>query len=208
MTDHTGRHQDYEYTEENRVNKVTDAQGRVTQYTYQAIPTYSNSDTGTACPADLPESSFRGIASVLYPTSSTPTVNTYATDRIVKQTTSRGETWKFAYRRTGACVVKLTPDATLNPTTAASKVWDYTCRAGQSLANRVCASGTCTTTEVGTCPDTDSEDNRAAGWRFYGGTVQETVVTQPNGATTRSKFNARGMITETVDELGQRKQFT
>ena len=30
-----------------------------------------------------------------------PTVNTYSTDRIVKQTTSTGETWKMAYKRSG-----------------------------------------------------------------------------------------------------------
>lgn len=203
ITDHTGRIQSYEYNAENRISKVTDAAGRVMEYTYQPVPTYTNTDGAaeTACATDLVDNGARGIASILYPTSSTPTINTYGTDRIVKQTTSMGETWKFAYRRTGACVAKLSNSG------IAGRTWDFTCRAGQSLANRKCAGGVCTTTEVGTCPDTDSDESREAGWRFYGGTTQETTVTRPDGTITRTKFNARGMPTETIDPAGQPTQY-
>ena len=130
-------------------------------------------------------------ASIKYPGSDTPTVNTYSTDRIVKQVTSTGETWKMAYKRTGACVAKVLPAPVING--GSTQTWDYTCRAGQSLSSRVCAGGTCTQSEVGTCPEVDSEESRLAGWRFYGGTNIETAVTKPDGNTTRQKFNAKGM---------------
>lgn len=212
ITDHTGRRVDYEYTSEGRVSKVTDAASRVTQYNYQPVPTYTNTDTGvaqTACSADLMPSSMRVISSILYPDSDTPTVNTYGTDRVVKQTTSTGETWKFAYRRTGACVVKVLSGG-LEPAGGTSRTWDYTCRAGQSLATRTLApssGNTITPSLAGTCPDVESEETRAAGWRFFGGTVQEVIVTQPDGQVRRSKFNARGLATEAIDPLGQRTQF-
>ena len=193
LSDHTGRRQDYEYSAQGRVNKITDPQGRVTQYSYQPLAKFTNPDGVTACSADIADNGYQGIASIKYPGSDTPTVNTYATDRIVRQSTASGETWRFAYRRTGACVVKLTGQA------LPAKVWDFTCRAGQSLSSVGLA---------GTCPDTDSEESRAAGWRFYGGTNQETVVTQPDGTTRRTKFNALGMPTELIDELGQRTQYT
>ncbi|MBI2745252.1 MAG: Ig-like domain-containing protein [Burkholderiales bacterium] len=215
ITDHTGRRVDYEYTGEGRVSKVTDAASRVTQYTYQPVPIYINTDSGTpqiACSADLVPPSMRLLSSILYPDSDTPTVNTYGTDRVVKQVTSRGETWKFAYRRTGACVVKtLGGEGGLEPAGGGSgRVWDYTCRAGQSLATRTLApsgGNTITPSLAGTCPDTESEETRAAGWRFFGGTVQEVIVTQPDGQVRRSKFNARGLATEAIDPLGQRTQF-
>jgi YD repeat-containing protein len=101
--------------------------------------------------------------------------------RIVKQTTANGETWRFAYRRTGACVVKLTGQA------LPAKVWDFTCCAGQSLSSAGL---------TGTCPDTDSDDSRAAGWRSYG------------CSTTRPKFKTRGLIADDTDELGQWPQYS
>lgn len=214
ITDHTGRKQDYEYTSENRVSKITDAKGRVTQYSYQPVPTYINTDTATAaiaCNGELMPESMRVISSILYPDSSTPTVNTYGTDRIVKQTTSTGETWKFSYRRTGACVVKVLSNGALEPVGGSgSRTWEYTCRAGQSLANRTWAPSNGNNpvlNTVGTCPEIESEETRAAGWRFFGGTVQETIVTQPDGQVRRVKFNARGMATETIDQLGQRTRY-
>lgn len=212
ITDHTGRKQDYEYTTEGRVSKITDAKGRVTQYSYQPVPTYINTDTSTAaiaCNGELMPESMRLISSILYPDSSTPTVNTYGTDRIVKQTTATGETWKFSYRRTGACVAKVNTSALENGS-GVTRAWEYTCRAGQSLANRTLAPSGGNTIVVslsGTCPEVESEETRAAGWRFYGGTVQETIVTQPDGQVRRVKFNARGMATETIDPLGQRTQY-
>lgn len=215
VTDHTGRRVDYEYTSEGRVSKITDAANRVTQYTYQSVPLYVNTDSGTpqiACSADLVPPSMRLLSSILYPDSDTPTVNTYGTDRVVKQVTSRGETWKFAYRRTGACVVKvLGGEGGLEPVGGGSgRVWDYTCRAGQSLSTRTIAPSGGNTIAIplaGTCPEIESEETRAAGWRFFGGTVQEVIVTQPDGQVRRSKFNARGLATEAIDPLGQRTQF-
>lgn len=110
-----------------------------------------------------------------------PTVNTYSTDRIVKQTTSTGETWKMAYKRSGACVAKVLPAPVING--GATQTWEYTCRAGQPLSSRICAGGTCTQSGTeslaGTCPEVDSDDSRLAGWRFYGGTNIETTVTKP-----------------------------
>jgi RHS repeat-associated protein len=211
MTDNTGRKQDYEYTTSAsapRVAKITDAQNRVTQYTYQPVDQFVNtlaSGTVTACQAEIPANGFQGVGSIKYPGSDTPTTNTYSTDRIVKQTTSTGEIWKMSYRRTGACVAKVLPTSVSNG--AFTQTWDYTCRAGQPLASRTCSGGQCTESVSGTCPEVDSEENRQAGWRFYGGNNIETTVTKPDGNTTRTKFNARGLQTEAIDELGQSTKY-
>lgn len=220
MTDHTGRRQDFEYTADNingqrydRINKITDQQNRVTQYTYQGIPQYVNNlanGSQIACPDEQRPDRYQAIASVKYPDSDTPTVNTYSTDRIVRQTTSTGETWKMAYKRSGACVAKVLPTPVVNG--ASTQTWDYTCRAGQPLASRICAGGTCTQSGTqalaGICPDTDSEESRLAGWRFYGGANLQTSVTHPDGNTSQHKFNAVGLGTQETDGLGQSTNFT
>jgi RHS repeat-associated protein len=208
VTDHTGRREAFEYTASNRVSKVTDALNRVTEYTYHTAPTYTNTYGGTnvlACETDLSQN-WQGLASIKYPESEVPTVNTYGTDRIVKQTTSTGQEWKFAYRRTGACVVKLhdTPRTVANGT----ETFAFTCRAGQSLANRTCPNGQCTEPAVGVCPEVDSEESRQQGWRFYGGTNSETRVTKPDGQITITRFNPRGMPVEEVDATGQSTRYT
>ena len=59
----------------------------------------------------------------------------------------------------------------------------------------------------GTCPDTDSEEARLAGWRFYGGINLQTTVRKPDGQQTSTKFNPRGMALEVIDELGQNTQY-
>jgi RHS repeat-associated protein len=211
VTDHTGRKEDYEYTASNRVSKVTDALSRVTEYTYHTVPTYTNTYGGTsvqACSTDIPQD-YQGLASIKYPESEQPTVNTYGTDRIVRQLTSTGQEWKFAYRRTGACVVKLLDSPRVTGTS--NETFAFTCRAGQPLANRVCTgpngTGQCTEQLVGICPEVDSDEARAQGWRFYGGTNTETRVTKPDGQSTVTRFNARGLPLEEVDETGQSTKY-
>jgi len=222
-TDHTGRKEDYEYTASNRVRKITDAAGRVTEFTYQPTPRYTNTYTGcaavnssgqctqptvvvhTACESDIPDN-HEGIASIKYPTSDTPTTNVYGTDRVVKQTTSNGQQWKFSYRRTGACVAKVFDTPRI--TGGADETFSFTCKAGQTLTSRTCTAGTggatqCTEQVVGVCPDVDSDESRAAGWRFFGGANSETTVTKPDGQKIVTRFNSRGMPTEEIDEAGQ-----
>ena len=216
ITDHTGRRQDYEYESGlARVNKITDAANRVTQYTYQSVKVYANSWTNgqsahsvSACEGELPLD-HRSIASIKYPESDNPTVNTISTDRILKQLTSTGQEWKFSYRRSGACVVKvLDPPESISGQGAASyREYAYTCRAGQTLSSRTCTTQNgatqCTDNVIGVCPEVESEETHAQGWRFYGGTNLETKVTKPDGQTRAYKFNARGLPTEEIDELGQ-----
>ena len=144
---------------------------------------------------------YEGITSIKYPTSDTPTVNTYGTDRVIRQVTSTGEEWKFSYKRAGACVAKVldAPTAILNSV----QTYSFTCKAGQPLTSRTCANGQCTDSVVGVCPDVESEETIAAGWRFYGGVNLETTTVKPGGHKTITRFNSRGMVTEQVDELGQ-----
>ena len=160
----------------------------------------------TACESEIANNNYQGISTIKYPESDTPTTNTYGTDRIVKQTTSTGETWKLSYRRLGACVAKVLPQPIIDST--ATRTWDFTCRAGQPLVSRTCTGGQCTEVVTGTCPELDSDESRQAGWRFYGGTNLETTVTKPDGNTSRTKFNARGLQTEAIDELGQSTKYT
>jgi RHS repeat-associated protein len=217
ITDHTGRRQSYEYTSAQRISKITDAQGRVTEHEYQDLPRYSNSyscqspcepPVFTACESDIAPG-WQGLSKIKYPSSDTPTQNTYGTDRIVKQITSTGQEWKFSYRRSGACVAKVydAPRQSVGSTQA----YDFTCKAGQTLTTSTCTASSgemqCTEMVVGVCPEIDSEENRAAGWRFYGGVNLETTVRKPDGQKTVTRFNARGMPTEIIDELGQSTRY-
>lgn len=227
VTDHTGRRQDYEYTGSNRVSKVTDALNRVTEYSYQSVPRFTNSYFGcaqynaqgvciqptshsvTACETEIPDA-HQGITSIKYPTSDAPTINTYGTDRITRQVTSTGEEWKFNYRRPGACVVKVYDTPRVGPNS--NETFGFTCKAGQTLTSRSCTASTggatqCTDSVVGVCPEIESEEARAAGWRFYGGTNIETTVRKPDGQQTAYKFNPRGMTMEEIDELGQSTKY-
>jgi RHS repeat-associated protein len=54
------------------------------------------------------------------------------------------------------------------------------------------------------CPDTDSWDNFQAGWRFHGGRVTATTVTQPGGNTYTHTFNTKGWPQQSTDTSGQR----
>lgn len=198
ITDHTGRTQAIEYTAtaNPRISALVDPAGRRTEYSYQSAPVYRNGAGPAACEAELPAGEPQYIHRIQYPGSNTPTVNTIATDRVVKQTTSTGETWKFAYKRIGACVVKVQDEAT--------KTWAYSCRAGQSLSSRTLPAGaTATETLSGTCPEVESEETINQGWRFFGGTNVQTTVTHPNGSTTTTRFNPRGLPLEETDEAGQ-----
>lgn len=189
LTDHTGRTQSIEYTAtaNPRISALVDAAGRRTEYSYQSPPVYRSAGGQIACEAELPAGEPQYLSSIKYPHSSTPTLNTYNTDRIVQQSTAEGQTRKYSYKRIGACVVKVQDEAT--------KTAAFTCRAGQSLGT---GQGT------GTCPEIDSEEARAQGWRFYGGTNVQTQVTEPDGTQTTNRFNARGQPTEHIDAAGQR----
>ncbi|MDZ4398798.1 Ig-like domain-containing protein, partial [Hydrogenophaga sp.] len=189
ITDHTGRTHNIEYTASAspRISALVDAAGRRTEYSYQSAPVYRGAAGQIACEAELPAGEPQYLSSIKYPHSSTPTVNTYNTDRIVQQSTAEGQVRKYSYKRIGACVVKVQDEAT--------KTAAFTCRAGQSLG---VAQGT------GTCPEIDSEEARAQGWRFYGGTNVQTQVTEPDGTQTTNRFNARGQPAEHIDAAGQR----
>lgn len=197
ITDHTGRTQNIEYTAtaNPRINALVDPAGRRTEYGYQGAPVYRNGGGPAACEAELPAGEPQYINRIQYPGSSTPTLNTIATDRVVKQSTSTGETWKFAYKRVGACVVKVQDEV--------AKSWAFSCRAGQTLSSRSCASGACTEVLAGTCPETETEETLNQGWRFYGGSNVQTTVSHPNGSTSTTRFNPRGLPLEETDEAGQ-----
>jgi RHS repeat-associated protein len=70
-------------------------------------------------------------------------------------------------------------------------------------------SGTCATKTVGLgCagpngPTVDSWENRQAGWRFFGGQVAATRVTDANGNGFKVRFNGAGLGIELEDALGQ-----
>lgn len=211
MQDHTGRVQSFDYDSDDRIARTTDPAGRVHEYGYVDLPLYNNAadknPQATACFNDTilarPRVNLggreyplsKGLASQLYPDSDQPTVNIFNTDKVVAQTTSKGESWKFEYKRTGACVVKVADEA--------SKTWAYTCRAGQPLSARQCAGGACTEPMEGLCPDVDSEEARSQGWRFYGGNNQRTSVTKPDGSRYTQWFDGRGNLIKYQNELGQ-----
>ena len=61
---------------------------------------------------------------------------------------------------------------------------------------------------VGTrCPDLDSVENYNAGWRFFGRTISETIVTNPNGASKSYRYNAQRQLSESIDEFGQSTKY-
>jgi RHS repeat-associated protein len=222
MEDHTGRRMDYEYQElqhadmygsrsvneikkQQRIKKITDAAGRATEYTYRHNRQLINDQPvspliDTACDADR-TIDYWALESIKYPTSDTPTSNTYGAERIISQVTSKGETWKFAYKRVGACVAKTT-----GPGASSSNrqyEFEYTCTAGQQLTPGESAYGV----RPATCPEVESEESHAAGFRFYGGVTVETRVTKPDGSRYTVRFNPKGMPVETIDEMGQSTKY-
>jgi RHS repeat-associated protein len=57
------------------------------------------------------------------------------------------------------------------------------------------------------CPDLDSIENYNAGWRFFGRSISETIVTNPNGGSVSHRYNAQRQLTEYVDEFGQSTKY-
>jgi RHS repeat-associated protein len=161
---------------------------------------------------------FSGLREIHEPGFLQPTVNTYSTDRVLRQVTATGETRSFSYRRSGACVAKVQPgavpieseDDAPNPVLGAPSAplqATFTCKAGAPYALRpdasVCTGPSCAPAETGMCPEVESEATHAAGWRFYGGHNTETIVQEPNGQRISYRFDARGMPVEYTDETGQ-----
>ena len=213
LQDHTGRAQTFDYNADDRISKITDQLGRVNEITYAEVPHYNNQPGNEAATACYSQTSlahrrrvvvadpsrqypyWRGIASMSKPGHDQPTRNIYNTDRVVSQTTASGQTFRFDYRRVGACVVKVADEA--------AKTWAFTCQAGQPLSQRTCPGGNCTEPMEGLCPEVDSEEAKAQGWRFYGGSNAQTTVTQPSGALITNRYDASGNVVQAIDELGQ-----
>jgi YD repeat-containing protein len=53
------------------------------------------------------------------------------------------------------------------------------------------------------CPDLDSWENFQAGWRFHGGRVIATTVTEPDGNTYSHSFSTKGWPQQSIDANGQ-----
>lgn len=57
------------------------------------------------------------------------------------------------------------------------------------------------------CPDVDSWENFETGWRFYGGQVIATTVTDPNGNVEHRRYSAGGYINEVQDYAGPSRSY-
>lgn len=229
MRDHSGRTTTFDYVElkpaprpiivtkmpdtQHRIARITDAEGRATEYTYVPAAVYFNDEPPCAgcvplrkyaCEDMLPPDSEYGIASIRYPDSDTPTINTHSTNKVVRQITSKGEEYRFAYRRVGACVAKLSEPAQAGG--GAIRQWAFTCTAGQPVNQTYYTGDKHGYQQIGACPEVESHETHQQGWRFYGGTVTETTVTNPDGSAYTVRFDASRRAVERIDEQGQRVQ--
>jgi RHS repeat-associated protein len=211
---------------QSRLSKVTDALGRSTAYTYERSPSHGWWVGESYYLFD--ETDRFHIKTIQYSDKTQPTVNVYGTDRVLEQQGANGQTYRFAYRRKGLAM-KLTTGTPLSSTLAPlyfgtktvsggnTYAGDFTCAAGEIIKAPIISNGSSGTTVVtggaiqayyGTrCPDLDSIDNYNAGWRFFGRTISETIVTNPNGGSVSHRYNAQRQLTESIDEFGQSTKY-
>jgi RHS repeat-associated protein len=186
VTDPTGRVMRYTYNDANRLASVTDADSKVTSYTYRSqtlypfvngVPSGAESTINlTTCRDEAARPLGLQIATITYPGYSQPTVNDYGSSgRVLSQTAKDGLSLEFQYKVVGACVANI-----------ASPL--VKCQ-GPS------------------CPQTDGLEARQAGWRFYGGRVVGITVKRGDGTTTGQTYNATGRILSSTSELGQTTQY-
>ncbi|MCW5631801.1 MAG: IPT/TIG domain-containing protein [Rubrivivax sp.] len=193
IRDELGREIIYRYAG-SRLEEVRATDGKTTRYTYHtpepdrafnfAVGAAGSGGGGGAGTVSLssgigPMQSANGpvfIRSIDYPGSSPRVQLEYSHNhRVLRQSHSGLTELRFAYELSGGCAV-------LNP---AITMPDGTLCAGPDG------------------PTEESTETHNAGWRFFGGKVIATTVTDGNGNSYKTKFNSAGFGIEVIDALRQ-----
>lgn len=176
------------------IEKLTDPEGRAEQYTYTAS---------------------KRLATVKDP-DGRETRYTYVTDAELPKDSACA----FAQRaETGERLKTITYPGLSNPTEnfygSSRRILRQTTSTGQEYLFSYRMGGACitNTSEPGkvcsgaTCPTEDNWANYQAGWRFHGGQVLATTVSNPDGTTTTARFGSQGQLLESSNSGGDRTQF-
>ena len=103
IVDTAGRAVSYTYTPTNRLATMTDADGRLTRYTY-----VDDSEFPVPEVCGTQPSFGERIKTIAYPGRPTPTENFYGPGRrVLRQTGYDGREFRFAYKLAGACVTNI-----------------------------------------------------------------------------------------------------
>ena len=172
-----------DYDGGNRVTRVSDPIGRTVQYAYDG--------SGNLATVTDPEG---GTTRYTYNTQNRLTTITDAkgilflqnfygpSGRVLRQIQADGSEYRFRYQLTGAT----------------------SSGAGCTVTNPPTGGGVIgVTLPFVRCPSVDSWENLQAGYTITGGAVTGTIVVDPRGNITTTRFNTRGYPVSTTDALGQ-----
>jgi len=208
IRDPVGRTMQLTYNDKRRIETVTDADGKLTKYTYVGDDEYP------ANPVCEQGTDGLRIKTIEYPGRATPTVNHYGTSRrVLRQTAYDGRETNFAYKLTGACVTHVdTPTVRCTgPTCPDTDSWE-THQAGWRIRGGTVVATTVIEPDGGSTVTEFNADRRATRKTdAFGQTVQNKYdaqnrlvqTTDALGRTTKYVRDANGNITTTIDPLGR-----
>jgi RHS repeat-associated protein len=193
IRDESGREVRYGYDGENRLSQVTAPDGGVTGYSYQKPPEPMSMTVGQAGSGSGGSGSGGGastrissptfgpgddgpayIKTITFPGVASPLVLDYSSNyRVVRETLGNQAELRFSYELSGVCTV----------------------HESNLLSFRGCAGAN--------GPTEESWENLWAGWRFFGGQVVATRVTDANGNGFKVRFQGAGLGIELEDAVGQ-----
>lgn len=93
----------------------------------------------------------------------------------------------------------------LRQTTATGQEYQFSYRVGGACITNTANPGTVCSGP--TCPTEDNWANHQAGWRFHGGQVLATTVTNPDGVINTARFGSQGQLLESSSSAGNRLQY-
>ncbi len=93
----------------------------------------------------------------------------------------------------------------LRQTTATGLEYRFNYRMGGACVTNTANPGTVCSGP--TCPTEDTWANFQAGWRFHGGQVLSTTVSNPDGTTNTARFGSQGQVLENSSSAGNRLQY-
>lgn len=175
------------------VSEMRDSAGRSQQYTYTA-----SNRIGAVTDADGKVMSF-----------------TYVNDNEIAPDPVCAASMSSMGERIKTIAYPGRPDPTVNFYGSSRRVLRQTGYDGREFQFAYKVSGACVTnvSQPGVkcsgpaCPAEDSWDAFQAGWRFHGGRVLATTVTQPDGTQETHEFTSVGALQNRIDASGQAMQY-
>jgi YD repeat-containing protein len=189
IIDSAGRTQKYTYTPTGRIQDFTDADNRITSFTYvddNEIP------PAPVCAADAPSRGER-IKRITYPGRATPTENFYGPSRrVLRQSGHDGREFHFAYKLTGACIThQSTPDTKCTAGCPEVDSWENFQAGWRFHGGRVAET------------IVHAPDGTSTRYTFNAAGVLTAEVNEAGQPATTRKLDANGRVVESTDLLGR-----